>query len=107
MGDQLHSAFDHFADWIGEWTASAYFFTLCAVGVTGWLIGLPFAGPLNDTYHLLLNSPTTAITFLLVAVAANEQHRFEKATNKRLERIIEAVCGEDVVDDPGQKEDSR
>lgn len=97
------NAFDKFADRVAELVASPYFFAFCLGLVTSWLIGLPFAGPSNDLYHLVLNSPTTAITFLLVALQGNDQHRFEQATNKRLEKIIEAVCGEDVVDDEGQK----
>lgn len=101
----MNRTFDRFADWVGAWTASPYFFAICAAGVFGWICGLPVAGPLNDTYHLLLNSPTTAITFLLVAVAANEQHRFERSTNARLCAILEAMETPDPVSDDGQKVD--
>lgn len=87
--------------------ASPYFFAFCLGLVTAWLIGLPFAGPTNNLYHLMLNSPTTAITFLLVALQGNDANRFEKATNERLEKIIKVVCGEDPVQDDGQRSDSQ
>lgn len=99
-----HKGFDKFADWVAEKVASAYFFAFCLALVTLWLIGLPIAGFSNDLYHLLLNSPTTAITFLLVAVSGNDQHRFEKAVNERLEALMEAIEGvDDPVEDEGQK----
>lgn len=101
------NAFDKFADKTADHVAHAWFFMFCLGLVAGWLIGLPFAGPSNQLWHLVLNSPTTAITFLLVALLHNTQHRFELATNKRLEQIIEAVCGEDPVDDPGQKAEDK
>jgi low affinity Fe/Cu permease len=71
--------------------------------VVGWTIGLIHFGVKDELWHLALNSPTTAVTFLLVALLHNTQHRFEVATNRRLEEIIEAVCGEDPVQDEGQK----
>lgn len=99
------SGFDRFADWVAGHVAHAWFFMLCLGIVVGWCLGLLQFGIKHELWHLALNSPTTAITFLLVALLHNTQHRFEQATNRRLERIIKAVCGEDPVDDPGQRPD--
>lgn len=90
--------FDRFADWATTVVSRAPFFSLCAALVIGWCIGLPFAGPKNQLYHLLLNSPTTAITFLLVALLENAQARFEKSTNKKLNAIADYLA--DISDDP-------
>ena len=95
--------FDRFADHVADQVAHAWFFAFCMGLVIGWLFGLPVAGPTNELWHLLLNSPTTAITFLLVALLHNTQHRFEKAVNARLEAIEEALGIDDPVDDEGQK----
>lgn len=81
------SRFDRFANQAAVLVARAPFFALCVAIVLGWLLGLPFAGPTNQLYHLLLNSPTTAITFLLVALLQNGQARFEHATNQKLNAI--------------------
>jgi low affinity Fe/Cu permease len=91
--------FDRLAEKIDTLTSRAPFFTICAVFVVLWIIGLPFAGYKNDTYHLFLNSPTTAITFLLVAVAANAQRRSSKATDAKQNAIAEALA--DLLDDVG------
>lgn len=90
MTDKDRTPFDSLASRVSTTVSRAPFFALCALFILGWLIGLPFAGWKNDIYHLLLNSPTTAITFLLVAVGANTQARFEKASNLKLNAMAEA-----------------
>lgn len=99
------SWFNRFADWVADQVAHAWFFSFCLGLVLAWLVGLPKAGPSNQLWHLVLNSPTTAITFLLVALLHNTQHRFEIAVNKRLIEIEKAVGVHDPVDDDGQKPD--
>jgi low affinity Fe/Cu permease len=81
--------FDRFAEAAGRHVARAWFFGVCASFVLLWLIGLPFFGWRNDLYHLLLNSPTTAITFLLVALLQNTQEQ-DMSELKELERSIDA-----------------
>lgn len=81
--------FDRFASSASTFVARAPFFACCLLLVVGWLIGLPIAGPTNQLYHLLLNSPTTAITFLLVALVQNGQARFEKSTNAKLNALAD------------------
>lgn len=83
--------FDDVASRVGAVVARAPFFALCATFVLGWLIGLPFAGWKSDIYHLLLNSPTTAITFLLVALLQNSTARFENSVNMKLNALAGAV----------------
>lgn len=83
--------FDDAASRVGAVVARAPFFALCATFVLGWLIGLPFAGWKSDIYHLFLNSPTTAITFLLVALLQNSTARFENSVNIKLNALAGAV----------------
>jgi len=100
----MRRAFDRFADAVAHVWESPWWFAVCAAFVAGWIGGLMATRQWNDSaYHLWLNSPTTALTFLGVFLLHNSTQRFERATNVRLEKIIEAVCGEDPVDDPGQK----
>lgn len=84
--------FDRFAAAASSFAARTPFFVFCALLVILWLIGLPFAGPTNDIYHLALNSPTTAITFLLVALFQNTASREAKAQQKKLNAIADAVA---------------
>lgn len=104
----MRELFDKFADWVADHVASPWFFMFCAGLVVGWLpsyLIMPnqVSGKL-DTWQLVINTATTIITFLLVALLHNTQHRFEEATNKRLEAIVEAIEGiTDPVEDDGQK----
>lgn len=96
--------FDRFADRVSRLVAHAGFFGFCLGLVVSWLSVLPVVGPDNELYHLVLNSPTTAITFLLVALLHNTNSRFENATNARLHELLEALEGlRDPVEDEGQK----
>jgi low affinity Fe/Cu permease len=84
--------FDDIASRVSAVVARAPFFALCAALILGWLIGLPIAGWKSDIYHLLLNSPTTAITFLLVALLQNSSARFETSVNLKLNAIAGALA---------------
>lgn len=99
--------FDRFADWVAEHIASVWFFLFCVLLIVFWLPSyfvMPTKVPGKlDTWQLVINTATTIITFLLVALLHNTQHRFETATNQRLEAITEAMEGvTDPVKDDGQ-----
>ena len=96
------AAFDRFADWTADVVASAYFFAFCVLLVVMWAPSLPL-WPSVDTWQLIINTATTIITFLLVALLHNGQQRFEDATNARLKEILEALEAADPVTDGGQK----
>lgn len=83
--------FDRFADWVAERWSSAPWFTLCAAGVATWAVAGVRTGFGNETWHLWLNSPTTALTFLGVFLLHNTTHRFERQVLDRLARIEQAL----------------
>jgi low affinity Fe/Cu permease len=93
--------FDRFADWVAEIAASAYFFGFCVGLVVAWV---PTMWIMDiNTSQLVINTATTIITFLLVALLHNSQHRFEQAVNLRLQTLLEHhPSADDVVADPGQ-----
>ena len=45
-----------------------------------------------DTYQLLINTPTTIITFLLVALLQNTQRRAERAFHKKLDALADGMA---------------
>lgn len=102
----MNQLFNRFTDWLAHIWAGAPWFAVCLTFVAGWL-AYGAANQLwsDDTWHLALNSPTTALTFLGVFALHNGQRRFERATNKRLAAIGEAVGVGDPVDDEGQQPD--
>lgn len=52
---------------------------------TGWLFDW------SDTWHLLINTPTTIITFLLVGLSANTGRRANAASQQKLNALVLAV----------------
>lgn len=100
---QSNSWFDRFADGAADFVASPYFFFACCLLVILWVPSI-FFGLSIDTWQLIINTATTIITFLMVAVLQNDQHRFEQATNARFQEVIDKLGGaEDPVTDEGQK----
>lgn len=88
--------FDKFADRVEELVSHAYFFAACVLIVLVWLPSV-FLFPNVDTWQLVINTLTTIITFLLVALLQNTQRRFELSVHEKLDGIAEAVGADQVV----------
>lgn len=87
--------FDRFAASVAGHVAHAWFFSLCLLMVIIWAPSLPLFGTL-DTWQLVINTATTIVTFLLVALLQNTQDRSTKALNHKLDRLLEGLA--DVLD---------
>lgn len=90
------SWFDRFAAAASTWVSRAPFFAGCLLLIVVWLPSYFLLGSL-DTWQLVINTATTIVTFLLVALLQNSQERFEKATNAKLDRILEALGCDEAV----------
>lgn len=104
----MKEAFKGFAHKAAEVVAHPAFFAACVLGVLAWLIAGPFVGWSNQLYHLALNSPTTAITFLLVPLLHVTQQVFEKRLirwQKHQDRCLKAIMDRLGVVEPGEDED--
>ncbi len=92
--------FDRFASATAGLVSRAPFFALAVGLVVAWLIeGIVMAvvtGDLatfvSDTYQLQINTLTTIITFLLVALLQNTQTRSDRATQEKLNAIADALA---------------
>ena len=59
-----------------------------------------------DTYQLIINTPTTIITFLLVALLQNAQKRNEQALQHKLDAVADGLADlmeHFATDDPGRQ----
>lgn len=83
--------FDRFASAVSTQVARAWFFTLCVLVVLVWAPSLPLFGSI-DTWQLVINTATTIITFLLVALLQNTQDRTTKALNHKLDAALNALA---------------
>src|SRR5579862_9567238 len=78
--------FDRFAEAASHFTSRAWFFGFCVLLVVLWVPSLPLFGSL-DTWQLVINTATTIITFLLVALLQNSHLLGDKATNEKLDAV--------------------
>jgi low affinity Fe/Cu permease len=108
VSDEVRSKgfFDRFASSTDERVSSAPAFAVAVAFVGIWAILLPFQGINNSVWHLWLNSPTTAATFLLVTVEANTARRNNAALHHKLDASLEAMAqvldNTDGVDESGE-----
>lgn len=92
------SIFDRFAEAASEFTSHAVFFIGCALVVVLWLPSYFIIRNLN-TWQLIINTLTTIITFLLVALLQNSQRRSEQAVQLKLDALVKGLA--DLVSNVG------
>lgn len=83
--------FDRFASGAAEFTAKAGFFVFCVLLVLLWAPTF-LVLPSIDTWQLVINTATTIITFLLVALLQNTQSRSDEAVQQKLNAIADALA---------------
>ena len=83
--------FDRFAQRSSELASKAPFFAFCVLLVVIWAPSYLWVGNI-DTWQLLINTPTTIITFLLVALLQNTQRRGEQAIHKKLDALADGMA---------------
>jgi uncharacterized membrane protein len=83
--------FDRFAGRSAEFVSRAPFFASCVLLVVVWAPSYFLVGNF-DTYQLLINTPTTIVTFLLVALLQNTQKRGERAVQHKLDAVADGLA---------------
>jgi hypothetical protein len=97
--------FDRFAGRCANFVSRAPFFTFCVLLVVLWAPTYFLVGNF-DTYQLIINTPTTIITFLLVALLQNTQKRNEQALQRKLDALADGLADlmeHFATDDPGRQ----
>jgi membrane protein insertase Oxa1/YidC/SpoIIIJ len=85
------SLFDRFATGASHFTSRAWFFALCVLLVVLWAPSFFVFGSI-DTWQLVINTLTTIVTFLLVALLQNTQTRANDALQHKLNAIAEGLA---------------
>lgn len=89
VNDHL-SAFDRFAGAASATASRAPFFAFCLLLIVLWAPSITFL-PL-DTWQLIINTLTTIITFLLVALLQNSSMRSDEALQQKLNAIADGLA---------------
>ncbi|MFI6515334.1 low affinity iron permease family protein [Spirillospora sp. NPDC050679] len=83
--------FDQFAQGASRFASRPLFFTGCVLLVVLWVPSFFLLGSL-DTWQLIINTATTIVTFLMVALLQNSQTRADLATQHKLNAIAQGLA---------------
>ena len=83
--------FDRFAGGASHLASRAPFFAFCVLLVIVWAPSYFLLGDI-DTWQLIINTATTIITFLMVALLQNSQFRTDEATQHKLNAIADGLA---------------
>ncbi len=92
MGSRLNSAFERLAVGAARWSSGSAGFAFALGLVLAWVA----AGPLlqySGGWHLVINTGTTIITFLMVFLIQRSQSKDSLAMQIKLDEIVAAIQG--------------
>ena len=82
--------FDRFAGFAAHVASRAVFFVFCVALIVIWLPSFLLIGNV-DTWQLIINTATTIITFLMVALLQNSQTRSDQAVQHKLNALADGL----------------
>ncbi len=91
MAEQKAKLFDRFAEASAGFVSRAPFFVACVLLVLLWAPSF-WLFPNVDTWQLVINTATTIVTFLMVALLQNSQHRAEQAIHQKLDALADGLA---------------
>jgi hypothetical protein len=83
--------FDRFAGAAALVASRAMFFAFCVAMVVVWVPSYFLFGDI-DTWQLVINTATTIITFLMVALLQNSQTRADQAVQHKLNALADGLA---------------
>jgi low affinity iron permease len=82
--------FDRFAGYAAHVASRAVFFAFCVALILLWAPSILIIRDI-DTWQLIINTATTIITFLMVALLQNSQTRSDQAVQHKLNAIADGL----------------
>ena len=82
---------DRFAEEASVFASRPWFFAMCLALILIWAPSVFILRDV-DTWQLIINTATTIITFLMVALLQNSQRRADEATQHKLNAIADALA---------------
>lgn len=87
----MNTWFNKFAEKASRVVSHAAFFASCVLLVIIWASSYFVVGNV-DTWQLIINTATTIVTFLLVALLQNTQQRYEDASNQKENALAKGMA---------------
>jgi low affinity Fe/Cu permease len=99
--DEPASRFDRFAEAASQFVSKGWFFTAAVIVVLLWFPTLLLI-PSIDTWQLVINTLTSVLAFLLIALLQNSERRYDDALHQKIDAIAAGLA--DVMEriDEGQ-----
>jgi hypothetical protein len=85
------SVFDRFAKLASGFFSKPWFFALCVLLIVVWAPSILLIRNV-DTWQLIINTATTIVTFLMVALLQNTQTRNDESTQDKLNAIADGLA---------------
>jgi low affinity Fe/Cu permease len=90
-GSRRPFSFDHLAEAATDFASRGIFFAGCVLLVLLWVPSCLVLRNL-DTWQLVINTATTIVTFLLVALLQNSARRSERAIHHKLDALADGLA---------------
>ena len=85
------SVFDRFAHQAAKFFSRPWFFAFCVLLVVLWAPSILVISEV-DTWQLIINTTTTIVTFLMVALLQNTETRSDEAVQDKLNAIASILA---------------
>jgi low affinity Fe/Cu permease len=88
---QPANRFDRFAETVSRSASQGIFFTAALVVVVLWLPTILFISSV-DTWQLVINTLTSVLAFLLIALLQNSERRYDDALHRKIDVIAAGLA---------------
>jgi low affinity Fe/Cu permease len=83
--------FDRFAEGASQFVSKGLFFTISVVVVAIWMPTI-FVFQDIDTWQLVINTLTSVLAFLLIALLQNSERRYDEALHQKIDALAAALA---------------
>jgi low affinity Fe/Cu permease len=88
---QPPNRFDRFAEVVSQFVSRGFFFTAAVVVVLLWMPTILFISSI-DTWQLVINTLTSVLAFLLIALLQNSERRYDDALHQKIDAIATGLA---------------
>jgi low affinity Fe/Cu permease len=96
--------FDRFAESVSRFVSKGFFFTAAVVVVLLWMPTILFISSI-DTWQLVINTLTSVLAFLLIALLQNSERRYDDALHQKIDAIATGLA--DLMEDLDERDPER
>jgi low affinity Fe/Cu permease len=89
--DPHRAHFDRFAESASHFVSKGVFFTISVVIVVIWMPTIFLFGDV-DTWQLVINTMTSVLAFLLIALLQNSERRYDDALHRKIDALAAGLA---------------